>query len=385
MVPPSMPTKHKLKVGFLINPIAGMGGTVALKGTDGLAGKAHELGAEPVAPQRAREFLARLDPAHVSLLTVPAPMGGLEAKAWSPGAEVLPMTVPLSPYETTAQHTSEACRRFLEAGVELVAFVGGDGTACDVAKAVERRVPILGVPSGVKMYSGVFAHTPNVGGHVVNRLAARGTFRDDEVEVMDIDEALFRRGELGVKLCSVARVPREEGVQAGKSPTEPEEDELASLVEPLAHGFPLLTLLLIGGGTTTHALKEQLGKGGSLLGVDVFRRDKNGWHLLAGDCGEAKLLDLLGQHHGPARIVLSPLGKAGFVLGRGTAPLSPQVVRSVGVDNVIVIATPGKLRGLDALHLDTGDEALNRMFSSYLRVVTGPDREKLVPVEVIMK
>lgn len=384
-MPPPTPTKPRLKVGFLVNPIAGMGGTVALKGTDGLAAKAHELGAEPSAPQRAREFLARLEPRDVSLVSAPAPMGGLEARAWSPGAEVLPMKVPLSAYETTVAHTREACVRFLEAGVSLVVFVGGDGTACDVAKAVERKVPILGVPSGVKMYSGVFAHTPNVAGHVVNRIAERGKFRDDEAEIMDIDEALFRRGELGVKLCSVARVPREEGVQAGKSPTEPEEDELAALVEGLARGFPLLTLLLIGGGTTTHALKERLAKGGTLLGVDAFRRDKNGWHLLAADCGEAKLLDLLSQHHGPSRIVLSPLGSAGFVLGRGTAPLSPVVVRGVGVDNVIVIATPGKLRGLDALHLDTGDETLNRLFSTYLRVVTGPDREKLVPVGVVTK
>jgi predicted polyphosphate/ATP-dependent NAD kinase len=119
--------------------------------------------------------------------------------------------------------------------------------------------------------------------------------------------------------------------------------------------------------------------------VDAFRRDKNGWHLLAADCAEAKLLDLLSQHRGHVRIVLSPLGNAGFVLGRGTAPLSPQVVRTVGVESVVVIATPSKLRGLDALVLDSGDEALNRLFSKYVRVVVGADREKLMPVDVITR
>ncbi|WP_020221257.1 ATP-NAD kinase family protein, partial [Halarchaeum acidiphilum] len=268
--------------------------------------------------------------------------------------------------ETTAADTRDAVRAFVERGVDLVLFVGGDGTATDVATTLDERgseTPMLGVPAGVKVYSSVFARTPRDAG----RIAA--TFeRTERREVNDIDEDAYRAGEVRAELKAVATVPVAEALQAGKQRT-------AGSVDALAAGFAAdaeagVTYLL-GPGGTVGAIKRELGFDGSPLGVDVWRDGE----VLARDASEAELLDALGERN---VAVVSPIGGQGFVLGRGNQQLSPAVVRRC---ELAVVASPSKLAETGVLHVDTGDRDLDAELRGWLRVRTGRHTRRLVKVE----
>jgi predicted polyphosphate/ATP-dependent NAD kinase len=125
------------KIGFLINPIAGMGGAVGLKGTDGLAYAARARGAKPLAATRARACLHLLSPEIEKLLFFAASgeMGEDELKECG-----LQYTVAyVAAKESSSLDTRLACHAFLENGVDLILFCGGDGTARDVARSAGMR------------------------------------------------------------------------------------------------------------------------------------------------------------------------------------------------------------------------------------------------------
>jgi predicted polyphosphate/ATP-dependent NAD kinase len=350
------------RIGFLINPVAGMGGTVGLKGTDGLYGEAIARGARPVAPRRAAEFLAGIRGSNLHLLTVSGGMG-LEAVR---DAGIEGVSVVLSVGETTgAKETMEACRAMRDAGAELIVFCGGDGTARDVLAAVGRSVPILGIPAGVKMYSAVFATTPRSAAAIVT---ADHDLPLTDAEVMDVDEVAYRRGELATTIFGYARVPSlHSHVQAGKwvSPAA-EEEALAGIAAFVRELMQDDTLYILGAGTTTAAIARALGEEGTLLGIDAIAHGS----IIARDLDEDRLLALLGRYS-RARIVISPIGAQGFVLGRGNQQISPRVLDRVGVENIIVVATPAKLQQTPVLFVDTGDERLNGRFEDSILVICG--------------
>lgn len=353
------------RIGLVVNPVAGMGGPVGLKGTDDPE-RARQLGAEPVTPDRARRFVEAVQArdGDVTWFTAGPPMG--EDVLVEAGEPAVGVHSPRRP--TTPGDTREAARALVEAGVDLLVFVGGDGTAADVAEAVDREVPVLGVPSGVKMYSAVFAETPEAAARVALDAETAG-----DREVLDIDEEAYRGDELDVSLRGVLRVPVHGAVQASKSPSagdEVEREHLAAAVAEAVRDAPGTTHVL-GPGTTLAAAKEALGIEPTLLGFDAWRDGE----VLARDAAEGDLLELPL----PARIWLAPLGGAGFVLGRGNQQVTPAVLRRVGVDGVAVVATPAKLDGLDGLRIDSGDPDLDGAFPSYLEVRTGRGRTRMVP------
>lgn len=369
------------RIGFLVNPIAGLGGRVGLKGTDGVEGEARRRGAAPVSPGKAEEMLRALaanpNARSIAWLTGSGPMGEEILARVGLAANVVHKCSP----PTTADDTTRTCAAFLEGGVDLIVFVGGDGTARDVTSVVGTTVPIVGVPSGVKMHSAVFGLHPHSVAAILADFAEGATATVD-AEILDLDEEAYRRGDWVVRLYATAKTLQEPTlIQTGKMMMEelPEVDARDGIAEHVIEEMeenPDILYLLGPGGTLDH-VKRKVGIRGSLLGIDALK----GRQLVAADVDEAAILRLLDAHP-TAKIVLSPIGAQGFLIGRGNQEISPTVLRRVGLGNVIVVATPGKLRHTPTLGVDTGDPELDRQFAEreYLFVVQGYHETKVHPV-----
>jgi len=354
-------------IGFLINPIAGMGGTVGLKGTDGTVAEAIRRGAQPMAAFRARETMDLLRDAPFRYVTCSGPMG--EDVLTGAGISGFRVVYRASPV-TTAVDTREACRAFLRNGVDLVLFCGGDGTARDLYDVVSDTIPLLGIPAGVKMYSAVFAVNPAAAAEIL-RSGALSHFHIRDAEVMDVDEEAYRHGELKATLYGYAKSPYLPGlVQGAKQVFEDQDEDLAKsgigqFIAEVVRGTPEI-LYIIGPGSTTGAIARALGVEKTLLGFDAIQDGR----LVASDLNEEGMLALLAGE-GRTRLVISIIGAQGSVLGRGTQQVSPRVLRKIGIGNVIVIATPHKLAETPLLFVDTGDRDLDGAFGEYLSVVSG--------------
>ena len=352
------------KIGFLINPIAGMGGAVGLKGTDGLAAAARARGAKPLAARRARACLRLLSrEAGLLFSTASGEMGEDELKECG-----LQYTVAyVATEESSSQDTKLACRAFLENDVDLIIFCGGDGTARDVASCADNR-PILGIPAGVKMHSGVFAISPQAAaelalGFIRSELKAR------ETEIVDVDEELYRAGELQTRLYAIARTPYQPVlVQERKRiyVSVSEEDFKDQIALFAAEFMRDGSAYILGAGTTTARIAEHLGVEKTLLGVDIIQNGK----LLLKDASEGDLLALLDREKS-VKVIVSPIGAQGFILGRGSQQISAAVLRRVGEENLIIVSTPHKLSELQQLLVDTGDEQMDTTLAGKRMVVTG--------------
>jgi predicted polyphosphate/ATP-dependent NAD kinase len=371
------------RLGLIVNPIAGMGGRVALKGTDGLdtIARARALGAKPLAAVRAERSLARLELREATLTLVAAPgvMGADIAIRHRFETELLPIRGPGG--DTTADDTRAAAGELLARGVDLILFAGGDGTTRDIHDIVGDRVPVLGIPTGVKMHSGVFATTPESAGDVAAHFFAGGAHsRLRDGEVVDVDEDGLRAGRLSTQLYGVMRVPddrlRVPPVKAGGFAGSDEAD-LNAVCARIADGMDPRRLYVLGPGTTTRRIMRRLGLSATLLGIDVVRAGC----LLAQDVGEAELLRLLGRE--PATLLVGVVGGQGAVFGRGNQQLSPAVIRRIGVDNVEIVAGLRKLLSLDPtlLHVDTGDPTLDTELAGYRRVHVAPGRTLVAKVD----
>lgn len=367
-------------VGLIVNPIAGMGGSVGLKGTDGdeVVRRARELGAIPHAGERAAAALqevARAD-LDIRLLTCSGSMGEAPAAAAGLTGEVVYR--PRSRSATSSKDTRRAARAMLDAGVDLLVFAGGDGTARDVYEEVGNTLSVVGVPAGVKIHSAVFAVNPRAAGDLIVAVLARGATRTRDTEVMDVDEEAYRDGRLATRLFGYLRVPDDARlVQSGKVRSRSEDAVADLLAAAIADEMKPGTTYVLGPGTTTRRIARCLGFEGTLLGVDLVR-DRS---LVAADVAEGQLLDALLASRA-SRIIVTPIGGQGYLFGRGNQQISPRVVRLVGVDHVIVVATPGKLAALRGrpLLVDTDDEDLNRMFAGYVAVTTGSGQRAMYAV-----
>jgi predicted polyphosphate/ATP-dependent NAD kinase len=357
--------KRSGKIGFVINPIAGMGGSVGLKGTDGLAEDAAARGAKPLAAARARLCLQLIsaEPKGLLFYTASGEMGecGLEQSGLS--FEV----VYKARERSSSQDTKQACQQFLEHHVDLILFCGGDGTARDIAGVVG-MLPMLGIPAGVKMHSGVFAISPQAAaelaiGYMRSELEAR------ETEIVDVDEELYRAGELQTRLYAVARTPyRPALVQERKRIySSKNEDEFKDQIALFAAEFMRDgSAYILGAGTTTARIAEVLGLEKTLLGVDVVKNGK----MLIKDASEKDLLKML-ESEKAAKIILSPIGAQGFILGRGSQQISAAVINRIGGENLIIVSTPHKLAELPRLLVDTGDLQTDAALAGKRLVVTG--------------
>ena len=352
-----------MKIGFVVNPIAGMGGMVGLKGTDGVLEEALRRGAEPVAAKRAQECLEefRQCPSGLEFVTASGAMG---ADLLSSLSHAVVYTCGTT---TTGQDTKDACAKLREAGAELILFSGGDGTARDVYVALGTTLPVVGIPSGVKMHSGVFAVSPKAAAEITAAYAAGKTDLRD-AEVLDVDEEAYRGNELKTSLYGCFRTPYLPGLmQVSKLASTSTDDESKYSIAVFASEFMSDgSAYILGAGSTTKAIADRLQAEKTLLGVDVVKDGKT----LLKDAAEKDLLDLLGREP-KAKIIVSPIGAQGFVFGRGTQQISTRVIRAVGARNILYVATPEKLNSTPHLLVDTGDRALDLELAGYRSVVMG--------------
>ena len=393
-------------IGVVVNPVAGMGGRVGLKGTDGKVEAARERGAEPRAPDRAvaalRALRERVDSTSgpdVELLTYGGEMGEREAREAGFDPDVGGR--PEREDDTTAADTREAVRQFVAEGVDLVLFVGGDGTAVDVTETLDEEgaeIPVLGVPAGVKVYSAVFAVTPEAAGRV-----AADFDRTENREVNDIDEDAYREGEVRAELRAVAAVPVAEDLQSSKQVGGGTVESLAAGVaddvrvgpngqrdgggggearsasnhssgrsprEETAGDADEGATYVLGPGSTVGAVKAELGFEGSPLGVDVWRDGE----VLVEDATEDEILAHLGDRN---VVVVSPIGGQGFIFGRGNDQISPEVLRRSAVE---VVASKPKLDGIGVLRVDTGDEEVDDSLRGWRKVRVGRFERRMMKV-----
>jgi predicted polyphosphate/ATP-dependent NAD kinase len=360
-----------------VNPIAGIGGRVGLKGSDGeeIKRKAFQMGAKAEASKKTIIALKELTKSQrdFELISYPEPMGELEAIK----AGIAPKIIgKLDSIETTSKDTQKAAQDLLKEKIDLILFAGGDGTARDIFGVVGSKIPVLGIPAGVKIHSGVFATSPRAAGRLVLR------FLDEDVEfreseVMDIDEEAFRKNVLSARLYGYMVTPFERTLlQGAKEATGINESLIleaiaADIIEEMSPD----TLYIIGPGTTTKPISDELGIEKTLLGVDLIK-DKI---LLAKDVNEEKILEFL---NGKAKIIVSVIGGQGFIFGRGNQQISPIVIRKVGKENILILATPDKLATLKgkSLRVDTGDPDLDDSLHGYYKVITGYARRTMYRV-----
>ncbi|MCR3884205.1 ATP-NAD kinase family protein [Methanotrichaceae archaeon M04Ac] len=362
------------KVGFLINPIAGMGGAVGLKGTDGLAEEARRRGAKPVATHRAETALKKLLGLDALFFTASGKMGESALRRCGLEYQVVCQTSE----ESSAEDTKKTCRSFLEKGADLVVFCGGDGTARNVSGVIRSQVPIIGIPAGVKMHSGVFTISPQAAGELI-RGYLEGDLNVRETEIVDVDEEKYRAGTLDTKIYGIAATPYkpalvQERKQIYSASSEEEfKEEIAIFASEFMRDG---SAYILGAGTTTAKIAEVLRVEKTLLGVDVVKDGR----VICTDASEEDLLGIIDEV-GEIKIIVSPIGAQGFVLGRGSQQISPKVLRKVGPENLIIVATPHKLKETPRLLVETGDFDLDETISGRRQVICGYRIAQLKDVE----
>ncbi len=400
----------QFKLGFIINPIAGVGGSVALKGSDGegIAEQALLLGAQAKANQRAELALEILLPYkdEIKIFTANNLMGEQCARSLGFEVEVVYQSVAEKngEYQTTAVDTELAVKALVKQGIDILLFAGGDGTARNICQSVSeiladkhqgdyygKSLPVLGIPAGCKIHSGVYAITPKAAGRVVEMMVTKQLVTLTEADVMDIDESLFRQGVVKAKRYGEMQIPSElRYVQAVKSGGK-ESDELV-LQDIAADVIDKMDdeLFIIGSGSTTAFLMEELSLENTLLGVDVVYQqsivasdvtEQNLWKLIQSHLNNGNSTDIANDKR-KIKLVITLIGGQGHIFGRGNQQLSPRIIRAVGKENIIIIATKAKLNALNARPLiaDTGDSSLDEELSGYLPIVTGYNDQVLYPV-----
>ncbi len=360
------------KIGVIINPIAGLGGRVGLKGSDGadIIERALALGGKPESSIRAGYALEQLADvaAEIEFFAYAGDMGENQLKKL--GYSVTVIGRQENEARSTSDDTIAAAKRMMEENVDILIFAGGDGTARNICEAVGTELPVIGIPAGVKIHSAVYAINPRNAGMVAKDFVAGRVTKMIESEVMDIDEELFRQGRVIAKLYGYMMVPDGGSkVQNMKAGGASEAAELMGMAEYVADSMEEDTIYIIGPGSTTRSIMEELKLPNTLLGVDVIKNKK----LLASDISELELWNLLQKEKGKVKIIVTLIGGQGNLFGRGNQQISPRIIRYVGKGNIIVVSGTTKLVALHGrpLLVDTGDPQLDQELCGYIEVAIG--------------
>ena len=396
-----------MRIGLVVNPDAGLGGRLGFKGSDGRAAEARAAGAEDRAGPRmaqALEALQTLLQGSLNRTEARVTLVGWEGRMGSTWADNGGTHLTFEPIGTTPEATSDEdtlslVRHLVDAKVEAIIYAGGDGTTRDIVKALEdigteaQEIPLVGVPGGVKMHSGCFATTPKAAAEVVLAFIL-GDLRCAITEVMDLDEDVYQQGVWKVRMYGEAWTPSSPRFMQGAKEQVERSSEvdtiegLANHVQTLLDDQPDL-MIVWGSGGTLRRIGQHVEVELTLLGIDVQGPEENGKRALHGDLNEQQLIEVLSKHvneDGTARprlLLLSPMGGQGFLIGRGNLQLSPNVLRIIGNDNILGVATPAKLIGLSAVRIDTGDNALDEEFQAkrFIKILQGFRTTRLIRIE----
>jgi predicted polyphosphate/ATP-dependent NAD kinase len=379
-----------VRLGLLVNPDAGLGGRLGLKGSDGQAEYARSQGAEDRSGPRVKdalEYFSNLhrDKSEIKWFTSQGRMGTDWISEDIEIGEII--TIHQSLGSTKASDTSDLVISLLESDIDLLLYAGGDGTTRDIISVLDAEkkseIPVIGIPCGVKMHSGCFASSPKAGAEVLS-----AWLNDDllisSTEVLDLDEDKYRDGEWAVRLYAEAKTPASpRWMQGAKMRVEVTGEE--EIIEGLSDHIKQILisdsrLIIWGSGGTLRTISNQIGFEGTVLGIDASIGSKQ----VGKDLNELQLLELLSSHKGEVTLLLSPMGGQGFLIGRGNLQLSPRVLREIGIDNVLGVVTPAKLLSVRLLRIETGDTLLDEKFArkKYLKVLQGYRTTRVLPVSV---
>ncbi|EAR10172.1 ATP-NAD kinase family protein [Reinekea blandensis] len=373
-----------MKIGLIINPWAGVGGSVALKGSDGpeIRNEALKRGAQPKANDKTaitlQELHARSPDASIHWYSAPGKMGE-EAIRNEYGANLSLVVQPDAlPEQTEASETYRAAEWLLAQSVDLILFAGGDGTARNLLDVVGERIPVLGIPAGVKIHSGVFAVTPHAAGDVLAGLLNGDITELHQEEVRDIDEEAFRSDRVVARYYGDMKVPVSgefmQHVKVGG--LESQDLVLNDIADWFIETMQDDVCYFIGSGKSTATIMDALHLPNTLLGIDAVYQGQ----VVKADCSEADLLSLLSQY--PCRALISIIGGQGHIFGRGNAQFSPQVLAQLTRENIDIIGTKTKLKSLEGrpLLIDSSDPALDRAWAGLMPVMTGYHDHVIYPV-----
>jgi len=365
------------KFGLIANPIAGMGGSVGLKGTDGeIIKEAIKLGATPVVPKRVEAFLSHIESKdEIYLLVGPGKMGEELVSGRGFRYEVIGHIQ----QNTTAEDTKRIVKLMLEEQVELLIFCGGDGTARDIFDAIKLKIPVVAIPSGVKMFSSVFALNPKAAAKIVNKFI-KEKIDKQEKEILDIDEDAFRDNRLVSKLYGYLVVPKiqnltqnaKDSSKVGRTIDENKYEIAQQIIETMEEE----ALYLLGPGTTIKSITDQLNLVKSLLGVDAIYNK----YLVGEDLNESGIVELLDKYQ-KVKIIVTPIGGQGFVFGRGNKQFTPKILKRVGKNNILIIGTEEKIKSLKCLRVDTGDDETDKMLEGLTKVIIGYKEELICEIQ----
>ncbi len=369
------------KLGLIVNPYAGLGGSVGLKGSDGdeIRTEALARGAEPRALQRIERALQIIDGfrQQIEVYCFAGDMGETSARHAGFTVQIIGAA---QQQPSNAQDTCAAATALMQQGVDLILFAGGDGTARLIADVVGTSQPVLGVPCGVKMHSGVYANAPEAAGEILKQLLTGTLVNIVERDVKDIDEEAFRNGQVRARFYGTLLVPEDSQFLQQVKNAGTERDELAQLdvAQEMIEQLQPDTLYLVGPGSTTHLFLQELGVDGSLLGVDLLLNSE----LIAMDVSAAQITAQLDQFSGPVKMIITAIGGQGHILGRGNQQFTPAILRRIGKDNIHIIAARGKILALNGrpLLVDTNDPELDKEFGGYRPVITGYRETIMYPV-----
>ncbi len=355
-----------MRVGIVVNPDAGLGGRLGFKGSDGRAAEAREAGAQDRAGPRMTQCIVKFD----ELLNSSLNRSNIKPEIYTwegrMGGDWLTtlnyQSIGKTPTLTNALNTNDLVQQLIDNQVDVILYAGGDGTTRDIVNALgDKKIPLIGVPGGVKMHSGCFATTPNAAAEVLFSFAI-GDLMSSITEVMDLDEEIYLAGEWKVRMYGEALTPASPRfMQGSKQQVERASEE--EIIEGLAaHIADLIEadsdlMVVWGSGGTLRMIGDLLNQELTLLGIDIQHNDK-----IYADLNEEQLIDILQQHTGNKILLLSPMGGQGFLIGRGNLQLSPTVLRLIGISSVLGVATPAKLTGLSNVRIDTGDSDLDQEF-----------------------
>lgn len=376
------------RIGVLVNPDAGLGGKLGLKGSDGQADIARSMGAEDRSGPRMEKMLSYFfsinRAENLEWITSDGRMGS----DWFPNElKDKIQFLHKSKGKTSASDTSEAVKILLESNIDILIYGGGDGTTRDIVSNLQKnnhpKLPIIGVPSGVKMHSGCFAASPKAAAEVLSSWI-RGDLLISNTEVLDLDEEKYRQGEWIVRLYAEAMTPNSPKWMQGSKEliqTDSEEEIIHGISEHIYETFVKKDRMIIwGSGGTLSTIGQILSFKLTTLGIDI----SVGNSQIATDVNEQQLIHNIRNHSGPISLLLSPMGGQGFLIGRGNLQISPKVITMVGIENIIGIVTPSKLLSVRKLRIDSGDDELDTEFSKlkYMKVIQGYRTTRILPIDV---
>ncbi len=368
----TLPLNRSFRLGLIINPFAGIGGALAFKGSDDpkIREDALALGAEQLAMQKTKAALTPClelkDTMHIYTAS-----GNMGADIASELAFKHTVVYESESPETLDRDTINCVNALLPYNIDLLLFAGGDGTARNICESIQSHVPVLGIPAGCKIHSGVYAITPKAAGLVLRQVVNGELVSLRNAEVRDIDEDKFRQGKVIAKHFGEMQVPSELSyIQAvkmgGKESDELLLDDIADYILEKMEDEPDCYYVM-GSGSTVDAIMQKLRLPNTLLGVDIVHKGQ----LIRQDVSAEQLLALTKGR--PCKLVITLIGGQGHILGRGNQQLSPEFIRQIGKENILVVASKSKIHALNGkgLIVDSSDPNLDEDMTGPMSVITG--------------